>query len=67
MTELPNSTRWQLWIVAFGFFMQSLSLLFSLGIMCPLEYIYAYVCLSVCVCVCVRTCNMQLLFLLISI
>lgn len=24
MTELPNSTRWQLWIVAFGFFMQSL-------------------------------------------
>ncbi|EPJ3205912.1 MFS transporter [Salmonella enterica subsp. enterica serovar Derby] len=24
MTELPDSTRWQLWIVAFGFFMQSL-------------------------------------------
>ncbi|WP_436856462.1 MFS transporter [Citrobacter tructae] len=24
MTELPNNTRWQLWIVAFGFFMQSL-------------------------------------------
>ncbi|HCA7078488.1 TPA: MFS transporter [Citrobacter sedlakii] len=24
MTELPNSTRWHLWIVAFGFFMQSL-------------------------------------------
>ncbi|HBU8851024.1 TPA: MFS transporter [Citrobacter sedlakii] len=24
MTELPNCTRWQLWIVAFGFFMQSL-------------------------------------------
>lgn len=24
MTELSNSTRWQLWIVAFGFFMQSL-------------------------------------------
>lgn len=24
MTELPGSTRWQLWIVAFGFFMQSL-------------------------------------------
>ncbi|WP_435369715.1 hypothetical protein, partial [Shigella sonnei] len=23
MTELPDSTRWQLWIVAFGFFMQS--------------------------------------------
>ena len=24
MTDLPDSTRWQLWIVAFGFFMQSL-------------------------------------------
>ncbi|ENO0458762.1 MFS transporter [Salmonella enterica] len=24
MTELPDNTRWQLWIVAFGFFMQSL-------------------------------------------
>lgn len=24
MTELPSSVRWQLWIVAFGFFMQSL-------------------------------------------
>ena len=24
MTDLPNSVRWQLWIVAFGFFMQSL-------------------------------------------
>mgnify|MGYP005980687481 FL=1 len=24
MTELPNTVRWQLWIVAFGFFMQSL-------------------------------------------
>ncbi len=24
MTNLPDSTRWQLWIVAFGFFMQSL-------------------------------------------
>ncbi|WP_058914351.1 MFS transporter [Entomohabitans teleogrylli] len=24
MTELPNAVRWQLWIVAFGFFMQSL-------------------------------------------
>lgn len=24
MTELPNNVRWQLWIVAFGFFMQSL-------------------------------------------
>ncbi|MGC8085371.1 hypothetical protein ACP3XF_24590, partial [Escherichia coli] len=23
MTDLPDSTRWQLWIVAFGFFMQS--------------------------------------------
>lgn len=24
MTELPNNVRWQLWIVAFGFFMQTL-------------------------------------------
>lgn len=24
MTELPDNTRWQLWIVALGFFMQSL-------------------------------------------
>ena len=24
MTDLPNNVRWQLWIVAFGFFMQSL-------------------------------------------
>jgi hypothetical protein len=24
MTDLPASVRWQLWIVAFGFFMQSL-------------------------------------------
>ena len=24
MTELPNNVRWQLWIVAFGFFMQAL-------------------------------------------
>ncbi|VTN10280.1 Putative multidrug resistance protein MdtD [Raoultella terrigena] len=24
MTDLPSSVRWQLWIVAFGFFMQSL-------------------------------------------
>lgn len=24
MTELPNTVRWQLWIVAFGFFMQAL-------------------------------------------
>ena len=24
MTDLPDNTRWQLWIVAFGFFMQSL-------------------------------------------
>ena len=24
MTELPSNVRWQLWIVAFGFFMQSL-------------------------------------------
>jgi DHA2 family multidrug resistance protein-like MFS transporter len=24
MTELPKNVRWQLWIVAFGFFMQSL-------------------------------------------
>ncbi len=24
MTDLPSNVRWQLWIVAFGFFMQSL-------------------------------------------
>ncbi len=24
MTDLPSSVRWQLWIVAFGFFMQAL-------------------------------------------
>jgi len=24
MTDLPNQVRWQLWIVAFGFFMQAL-------------------------------------------
>jgi len=25
MTDLPNHVRWQLWIVAFGFFMQALN------------------------------------------
>ena len=34
-----------------NFFMQSLSLLFSLGIMCPLvQQMHAYVCVCVCVC-----------------